>query len=209
MLSGFTELTRVYQSKICKVKGYDTCELSFSPAAIRVILKIAAWMLCNVEHNEESVAACLRREILSWVWELKHIISTSISLLRYFVWFWLLEHQNRNTIPVILKWKVKLQSPGRMLISEEIIVLGTNTNIVRIHQYFLWFFFYFFNRLVSKWYKKKHKFRLFLISNFGIYSPILGFTAAFNTAGLSKEVPIGLSIIFKYIKTSPASMLKS
>lgn len=105
MLYCGTEQTRIYQSRVCKDNEYHTCGSSLASAAMRVILKIATCVLWNVGHKGESVAVRPGGEILHCVWGLKCIISTSTSLLKYFVWVILtFRAPNRCKIPVL--WKM-------------------------------------------------------------------------------------------------------
>lgn len=96
--------TTIYQSGVCTDNEYHTCGLSLASAAKRVILKIATCVLWNVGHKGESVSVSAEGEILPRVWELKCIVSTPTSLLKYFVWVFLsLRAPNRCKIAVL--WK--------------------------------------------------------------------------------------------------------
>lgn len=89
---------------VCTDNEYHTCGLSLASAAKRVTLKIATCVLWNVGHKGESVSVCAEREILPHAWELKCIVSTPTSLLKYFVWVFLsLGAPNRCKIAVL--WK--------------------------------------------------------------------------------------------------------
>lgn len=102
------EQTRIYQSRVCEDNKYNTCRLSLASTAVRVIPKIATCVLWNVGHKGESVAECPGKEILPCVWGLEHIISSPASLLTYFEWFWLTEHQTGVGFQAFEKWILKI-----------------------------------------------------------------------------------------------------
>ena len=98
--------TRIYQSRVCADNEYHTCGLSLASAA-RSHLKncYMRTMKCRTQRGYCFCGAA--GEILPCVWELKYIVSTLTSLLKYFVWVFLtFQAPNRCKIPVL--WKINL-----------------------------------------------------------------------------------------------------